>query len=94
LNAIRLFCRFDNPASNETTPYRQLTYNYLVAVNMWLLVCPAYLCCDWSMGTVPVIQSFLDYRNVCTVAAYIAVFKLVKYSIQCRSTFSDRIFMV
>jgi len=58
------------------------------------LVCPAYLCCDWSMGTVPVIQSFLDYRNVCTVAAYIAVFKLVKYSIQCRSTFSDRIFMV
>ncbi|KAG8261392.1 Protein O-mannosyl-transferase tmtc3 [Homalodisca vitripennis] len=66
-------CRFDNPASVAATPTRQLTYNYLVSVNLWLLLLPCDLCCDWTMGTIPMVESLLDRRNLSTLAAYIAL---------------------
>lgn len=59
------------------TPARQLTYNYLVSVNLWLLALPSELCCDWTMGTVPLVESWLDSRNLSTLLAYGAVFALV-----------------
>lgn len=91
-----LFCchRFDNPASNQTTPYRQLTYNYLTVWNVWLLVCPAQLCCDWTMGTVPLIDSLLDYRNFFTISLHATVCKLLLYSLKRRSAFTDQLFTV
>uniref|UniRef100_A0A182MYG1 DUF1736 domain-containing protein n=1 Tax=Anopheles dirus TaxID=7168 RepID=A0A182MYG1_9DIPT len=62
--------RFDNPASVAVTPARQLSYNYLVSVNLWLLLFPCDLCCDWTMGTVPLVESFADPRNLATLGAY------------------------
>uniref|UniRef100_A0A182YA58 DUF1736 domain-containing protein n=1 Tax=Anopheles stephensi TaxID=30069 RepID=A0A182YA58_ANOST len=62
--------RFDNPASVAVTPARQLSYNYLVSVNLWLLLFPCDLCCDWTMGTVPLVESFTDPRNLATLGAY------------------------
>lgn len=62
--------RFDNPASVAPTPTRQLTYNYLTSVNLWLLLFPCDLCCDWTMGTVPLVESFFDMRNLATLATY------------------------
>uniref|UniRef100_A0A182FV23 DUF1736 domain-containing protein n=1 Tax=Anopheles albimanus TaxID=7167 RepID=A0A182FV23_ANOAL len=62
--------RFDNPASVAVTPVRQLSYNYLVSVNLWLLLFPCDLCCDWTMGTVPLVESFTDPRNLSTLGAY------------------------
>lgn len=59
------------------TPARQLTYNYLVSVNLWLLALPSELCCDWTMGTVPLVEGWLDSRNLSTLLAYGAVFALV-----------------
>lgn len=67
---LPVFTRFDNPASVAQTPIRQLTYHYLISVNLWLLLFPCDLCCDWTMGTVPLVESFLDPRNIGTVAAY------------------------
>ncbi|KAG5866812.1 hypothetical protein JTB14_002095 [Gonioctena quinquepunctata] len=67
---LPVFTRFDNPASVAATPTRQLTYHYLISVNLWLLLFPCNLCCDWTMGTVPLVTSFFDLRNVGTVAAY------------------------
>lgn len=67
------FYRFDNPASVAGTPSRQLTYNYLVSVNLWLLLFPCDLCCDWTMGTVPLIESLVDCRNIATLLAYTAI---------------------
>lgn len=67
---LPVFTRFDNPASVAPTPTRQLTYNYLISVNLWLLLFPCNLCCDWTMGTVPLVESFFDVRNLATVAAY------------------------
>lgn len=61
---------FDNPASVAPTPSRQLSYNYLVSVNFWLLLFPCDLCCDWTMGTIVLIDGFMDVRNLMTVATY------------------------
>lgn len=59
------------------TPHRQLTYNYLIAVNMWLLLCPYHLCCDWTMGTIPVIESVWDTRNFFSLLTYAAFVSLI-----------------
>uniref|UniRef100_A0A0B6ZUP8 dolichyl-phosphate-mannose--protein mannosyltransferase n=1 Tax=Arion vulgaris TaxID=1028688 RepID=A0A0B6ZUP8_9EUPU len=67
---LPVFTNFDNPASTSPTPSRQLTYNYMLPVNMWLLLNPSDLCCDWTMGTIKVITSVLDLRNVCTLIFY------------------------
>lgn len=63
---VRSLYRFDNPAAVSPTPTRQLTFNYLLPVNAWLLLNPSELCCDWTMGTIPLIESFLDIRNLAT----------------------------
>ncbi|KAL2719563.1 protein O-mannosyl-transferase Tmtc3-like isoform X1 [Vespula squamosa] len=67
---LPVFTRFDNPASVATTPTKQLTYNYLAAVNLRLLFLPSDLCCDWTMGTIPLVESFTDIRNLATIAAH------------------------
>lgn len=67
---LPVFTRFDNPASVATTPSRQLTYHYLMSVNLWLLLFPSELCCDWTMGTIPLVESFIDTRNIGTLIAY------------------------
>lgn len=74
---LPVFTRFDNPASVAPTPARQLTYHYLMSVNLWLLLFPCELCCDWTMGTVPLVESFLDSRNLATITAYLFLFVLV-----------------
>lgn len=68
--------RFDNPASVAPTPTRQLTYHYLVSVNLWLLLFPCDLCCDWTMGTVPLVESLLDVRNLSTISTYLLLASL------------------
>ena len=50
-----------------------LNYNYLYSLNAWLLVNPWWLCFDWSMGCVPVIESFSDPRIIAGVAVWIIV---------------------
>lgn len=47
---LPVFTKFDNPASSADTPTRQLTFLYLIYVNIKLLLLPTDLCCDWTMG--------------------------------------------
>jgi len=61
------FTKFDNPASYESSPSRQLTYNYLLPINLWLLISPSDLLCDWSMGVIDIITGFSDPRNIFTI---------------------------
>ena len=70
--------RFDNPASASPTPFRQLTYNYLLPVNAWLLIFPCNLCCDWTMSTIPLVSGLWDVRNVATLALYACLFFAVR----------------
>uniref|UniRef100_A0A8C9R5V2 Protein O-mannosyl-transferase TMTC3 n=1 Tax=Scleropages formosus TaxID=113540 RepID=A0A8C9R5V2_SCLFO len=67
---LPVFTRFDNPAAVSQTPARQLTFNYLLPVNAWLLLNPSELCCDWTMGTIPLVESLLDVRNLATLTFY------------------------
>ncbi|XP_059392822.1 protein O-mannosyl-transferase TMTC3-like isoform X1 [Carassius carassius] len=75
---LPVFTRFDNPAAVSSTPTRQLTFNYLLPVNAWLLLNPSELCCDWTMGTIPLVESLLDPRNLSTVTFY-AMLSLLAY---------------
>ncbi|XP_050529637.1 protein O-mannosyl-transferase Tmtc3 [Daktulosphaira vitifoliae] len=74
---LPVFTRFDNPASVSEWPARQLTYNYLVSVNALLLLFPCDLCCDWTMGTIPLVESASDPRNLATLFTYAVVAALV-----------------
>ena len=65
---LPVFTSFDNPAAVASTPTRQLTYFYLLFVNAKLLLFPSSLCCDWTMQTIPLVESFFDVRNVGTGA--------------------------
>uniref|UniRef100_A0A672Z2G2 Protein O-mannosyl-transferase TMTC3 n=1 Tax=Sphaeramia orbicularis TaxID=375764 RepID=A0A672Z2G2_9TELE len=67
---LPVFTRFDNPAAVSPTPTRQFTFNYLLPVNAWLLLNPSELCCDWTMGTIPLVESILDFRNLATLVFY------------------------
>ncbi|KAL7645009.1 UNVERIFIED_CONTAM: hypothetical protein RMT77_004833 [Armadillidium vulgare] len=78
---LPVFTRFDNPASVAPTPTRQLTYNYLLSLNTWLLLFPSPLCCDWTMGTIPLVQSFFDPRNLGTIALYLSMVKISYYAL-------------
>ena len=62
------FTRFDNPASASPSPARQLTYAFLTWENLRLLLCPSSLCCDWTMGAIPIVESLSDPR--CVLAAF------------------------
>ncbi|CAL7943080.1 unnamed protein product [Xylocopa violacea] len=52
----------DNPASFMQNVFlRMLNYSYIYCLNVWLLICPVWLCFDWSMGCIPLITS-IDNR--------------------------------
>ncbi|XP_032893910.1 protein O-mannosyl-transferase TMTC3 [Amblyraja radiata] len=79
---LPVFTRFDNPAAVSASPSRQLTFNYLLPLNGWLLLNPSELCCDWTMGTVPLVESILDVRNLATLAFYVLVALLILNSLR------------
>ncbi|XP_053575210.1 protein O-mannosyl-transferase TMTC3 [Bombina bombina] len=79
---LPVFTRFDNPAAVSTTPARQLTFNYLLPVNAWLLLNPSELCCDWTMGTIPLVESILDIRNLATLIFFSVLGVLVVFSVR------------
>ncbi|RWS30803.1 transmembrane and TPR repeat-containing protein-like protein [Leptotrombidium deliense] len=68
---LPVFTKFDNPAAAAETPTRQLTYNFLLAANAWLLLFPYNLCCDWTMGTIALVDSLFDVRNLATILFFI-----------------------
>ncbi len=79
-HSLPVFTVFDNPASYQESPVKQMTYAYLVALNSWLLVSPAQLLCDWTMGTVPLVTSVGDLRNLATLVLLIGLCHLA-YSV-------------
>nr|XP_020479545.1 transmembrane and TPR repeat-containing protein 1 isoform X3 [Monopterus albus] len=66
--SMPLFSEQDNPAS--FSPHlltRILTYSYLLSFNAWLLLAPIVLCYDWQVGSIPLVESLGDMRNLATV---------------------------
>ncbi|XP_069696978.1 protein O-mannosyl-transferase TMTC1-like [Periplaneta americana] len=61
------FSNQDNPAAfHPCLHVRFLTFCYLAAFNCWLLLCPATLSHDWQMGSVPLVTTLVDSRNIAT----------------------------
>jgi len=61
--------------------FRFLTFCYLAAFNLWLILCPATLSHDWQMGSVPLVTSMSDSRNFLTCFSFGLVFLLALRSI-------------
>ena len=65
------FARADNPAAHAPGRLsRLLTFLFLPAFNFRLLLCPSTLSYDWSMNSIPLVESLLDARNLATLAFY------------------------
>ncbi|XP_020831495.1 protein O-mannosyl-transferase TMTC1 isoform X2 [Phascolarctos cinereus] len=76
--SMPLFSEQDNPAS--FSPYiltRFLTYSYLLAFNTWLLLAPVTLCYDWQVGSIPLIETIWDIRNLATLLLVVVMLFLI-----------------
>lgn len=83
--SMPLFSEQDNPAS--FSPYfltRFLTYSYLLAFNVWLLLAPITLCYDWQVGSIPLVETVWDVRNLATVLLALVMASL---SLHCLAAF-------
>jgi len=65
--SLPVFTKFDNPASHAEGLSKLLTYSYLPCLNLWILLCPTQLCCDWTMGSIPLLQSISDPRIIAII---------------------------
>ncbi|KAM9319222.1 protein O-mannosyl-transferase TMTC4 [Gastrophryne carolinensis] len=72
------FTDVDNPASfADSLLTRVINYNYYYSLNGWLLLCPWWLCFDWSMGCIPLIKSLSDFRIIAPSALWFCLFGLM-----------------
>lgn len=44
--------------------FQVLNYNYLYSLNAWILLCPEWLCFDWSMGCIPLITINAGFNDI------------------------------
>ena len=80
------FQRGDNPTAFEAKFLdRILSFNYINALNLVILICPIWLCFDWALGCIPPLNP-LDSR-VCFVFGFwfILFLFLVKIFFQVKS---------
>ena len=71
-----------NPAAltapDSTT--RWLTHAHVWVQSYWMLVCPQRLSVDWGYGSIPLIGSWGDERNLITAAGFLVVCVVVRWS--------------
>lgn len=76
---------------NSNYVSRLLTFWYLATFNSWLLLCPSTLSHDWQMGSLPLVTSPTDGRNIAT-ALFFGCCLLLLY--RCVSEFEVRFKLV
>lgn len=71
--SMPVFKPLDNPASfMDSFLLRIINYNYIYWINFWILLCPHWLCFDWSMGCIPVIYG-LDRRIIFVILLWLLI---------------------
>lgn len=65
-------------AADSTT--RWLTHAHVWVQSYWLLLCPKRLSVDWGYGSIPLVSSWNDERNLLTAAGFLAVGVAVRWS--------------
>ena len=81
-----------NPPLFMETPYRQLNWLYLVFVNTWQLLNPNFLCPDWRFGTIPLITSITDPRNILTMLTFASIIYLGVHSVRYNTNHAKMLF--
>lgn len=69
---------------------RFLTYSYLLSFNALLLLVPAVLCYDWQVGSIPLVESLDDVRNLATVLLAVALVALCMRCVSSLQVTPDR----
>ncbi|CAG2105928.1 unnamed protein product [Medioppia subpectinata] len=86
------FQRGDNPSSFEESFYiRFINFNYIYAINAWILLYPDWLCFDWSMTCIPLIKTIYDYRIAFIPLLWITLLLVFKSSFSHNSNISRQI---
>lgn len=68
----------DNPiAGSDNYITKFLSQNFLFVLNLWLLLCPHWLCFDWALGCVDLISTFFDGRVLGIIVMYMVLYKLI-----------------
>ncbi|MFT7799361.1 transmembrane and TPR repeat-containing protein 2-like isoform X1 [Arapaima gigas] len=84
------FSNSDNPAADSPSLLtRALTFLYLPAANVWLLLCPDTLSFDWSMDAVPLLRTASDWRNIHSLAFYTVLFLLTGFGLRSTSRMQE-----
>lgn len=67
------FNRMDNPSADPScfVLTRILTQNFLYILNFWLLLCPDWLCFDWALGSIQLVDSLTDLRILSILIFYV-----------------------
>lgn len=74
IKCILSICKLFISIINQTLlTFQTLNYNYLYALNCWILVNPWWLCFDWSMGSVPTIDSVSDPRVLAVIVLWVVL---------------------
>ncbi|XP_055930176.1 protein O-mannosyl-transferase TMTC1-like [Argiope bruennichi] len=70
--SMPIFSEEDNPASfSSSLLTRFYMYSYLAAFNFWMLLNPSTLSYDWQMGSIPLVTSVFDVRNVASLLLFL-----------------------
>ncbi|XP_015270592.1 PREDICTED: transmembrane and TPR repeat-containing protein 4 isoform X1 [Gekko japonicus] len=86
------FTEVDNPASFADSLFvRAINYNYYYSLNAWLLLCPWWLCFDWSMGCVPLIKSVTDWRIIALAVLWFCLIALMGQALRSEDSQKRRI---
>ena len=60
---------------------------------MWVMIYPKSLCCDWAMGSIPVVETFDDSRNIGTLVMYVVLFLIMIRCVLKRTASSRSMFI-
>lgn len=78
-----VFALSDNPTARSSSLLtRALTFIYLPAANLQLLLYPRWLSYDWSMDAIPRLTSMFDSRNAVSLLLYYTIYKTTVSSIE------------
>ncbi|XP_077988191.1 protein O-mannosyl-transferase TMTC4-like [Glandiceps talaboti] len=85
----------DNPASfAENIITRTINYNYIYALNCWLLINPWWLCFDWAMGCVPLIETITDPRILAVLVFWVILGSLLWYGATSKECHEKRLLIM
>ena len=63
---------------------RMFSFSNIYTFNVWLLLNPYYLCCDWSLGSIPLVHQWNDLRNLASLALYLILILLAGLVLKAR----------